>query len=101
MVSRFWRQHELVRQGRREAEYAGIFGRPRTPHGELVLRQRRTVYWRMGHLVAPEDDDDADELVRVREERERRHLDLALDAVGARHEVAKVGRAALIQRDPP
>src|SRR6266508_1402303 len=52
MVSRFWRQHEVARQGRREARYAGISGRPRTPHGGVVLRQKRTVYCRKGHLNA-------------------------------------------------
>ena len=51
MVSRFWRQHGVARQGRREARYAGISGRPRTPHGGLVLRQKRTDYCRVGHLV--------------------------------------------------
>ena len=49
MVSRFWRQHEVVRQGRRKAEYAGIFGLPRTPHDGVVLRQRRTIYCWKGH----------------------------------------------------
>src|SRR4051812_41211021 len=49
MVSRFWRQHEVARQGRREARYGVISGRPRTPHGGLVLRQKRTVYCRMRH----------------------------------------------------
>src|SRR4051794_17830204 len=63
-------------------------------------RQPQTLSWRDNLLVAPEDDDDADELVRVRKQRERRHLDLALDAVDAR-DVAKVGRAPLVQRDAP
>jgi hypothetical protein len=34
--------------------------------------------------LAPEDRHDPDELVRVREERERGHRDLAVDAVPAR-----------------
>src|SRR4051794_29693839 len=80
MVSRLWRQHETVRQGRRELQYAGILGRPRTPNGGLVLRQRRTVYWRKGHLcdLAPareeehRDRDDGEH--RQQEEGDRRAL---------------------------
>src|SRR5215212_8664994 len=64
-------------------------------------RQPQTLSWRDNSLIAPEDDDDADELVRVREQRERGHLDLALDAVDACREVAKVGRPPLIERDAP
>src|ERR1044071_3818337 len=50
MVSRFWRQREVARQGRREARYGVISGRLRTPHGGLVLRQKCTVYCRKEHL---------------------------------------------------
>src|SRR6266536_5892664 len=51
MVSRFRRQDEAVRQGRREARYGLIPGRLRTPHCGLVFRQKRTDYCREGHLV--------------------------------------------------
>src|SRR3954452_12016717 len=50
-------------------------------------------------LVAPEDHDDADELLVVREQRERRHLELALDPVRARDAIPEVGCTALVQRD--
>ena len=51
-------------------------------------------------LLPPEDDDDADELVRVGEERERGHRHLAVDSVPARDPDAHVRRAALVERDP-
>src|SRR5205085_10900719 len=49
MVSRFWRLHDVARQGRREARYAGISGRPRTQRGGVVLRQKRPDYCRKEH----------------------------------------------------
>src|SRR4029453_16589788 len=51
--------------------------------------------------LSPEDDDDADELVRVCEERERRDRDLAVDSVPAGGPEPLVVRAALVERDPP
>src|SRR5712692_7067323 len=51
-------------------------------------------------LLSPEDRDDPYELVRVREEWERRHGDLTLDAVHAGDPEALVCCAPLIEGDP-
>ena len=51
-------------------------------------------------LAAPEDHDDAHELVGVREQGKRGDFDLALDPVRARDEIPKVGCAVLVERDP-
>src|SRR4051794_31808653 len=51
-------------------------------------------------LASPEDRDDADELVGVREEGKRSDLDLALDPVRARDQILPVGRPTLVQRNP-
>src|SRR5215208_4510134 len=50
-------------------------------------------------LVAPEERDDADELVHVRKKWKRRHVDPAFHAVGARHQIPKVRGAAVCERD--
>src|SRR6266571_9558750 len=49
MISRFWRLHEVARQGRREARYEDISGRLRTPHGGLVLRHKCPDHCRERH----------------------------------------------------
>src|SRR6476646_2337485 len=51
-------------------------------------------------LLAPEDRDGSDELVVVREQRERGHRDLALDPVHACDSKSLVCRAALVEGDP-
>src|SRR5919201_915959 len=51
-------------------------------------------------LLPPEDRHDADEFVRVREEREGCYGDLPLDAVRARHAIPLVRRAPLVESDP-
>src|SRR5262245_55234967 len=51
------------------------------------------------HLVATEDREHTDELVRVRKERERRHGDVAFGAVDARYSIALVSRAAFVESD--
>jgi hypothetical protein len=51
-------------------------------------------------LLAPEDRDDADELVRMRKERERGHRDVTLDAVQARDPKSLVCWTPLLEGDP-
>lgn len=71
-------------------------GRAWAPHPDSP----RSSHERPSRLAAPEDRHDAHELVGVREQRKRRHLDLALDAVRAGDDVALMGRPPLIQGDP-
>src|SRR5436190_20713369 len=68
----------------------GVGTEPRQP--QIVTRTPAS-------LLAPEDGDDADELVGVGEERERGQGDLSLDAVDADDAEATVGRPAVLERD--
>src|SRR5918998_2847069 len=62
----------------------GVGTEPRHPHTfRRIARSRR---------LAPEDPDDADELVGVREERKGRHRYLSLETVRAGDHEARVGR---------
>src|ERR1041384_4330655 len=101
MVSRFWRQHEVARQGRREVRYAGIAGRLRTPHGGLVLRQKCTDYCREGHLN-PLDSLLAEEAVGLDEEyeheRDIRHELLRPGDVDLRELLVEVEAAVLLEQ---
>src|SRR5262245_48885112 len=70
----------------------GVGTEPRHPQ---IFRRSDT-----SGLATPEDDDDADELIGVCEQRKGTDLDLALDPVGTRDDVPEVCGTAFLERDP-
>ena len=81
-----------------------VFPPQRTVFGPGVATDPRQPQITHAHdvtnLLAPPDCDDPDELVLLGEERERRHPDLALDSVEARHRHILVRGPTLLERDP-
>src|ERR1700730_5900363 len=68
----------------------GVGTEPRQP--QIVARTPLS-------LLTPEDRDDPDELVRVREEWERCHRDVTLDPVRARYAEVLMRRSPLVEGD--
>src|SRR4051812_8409496 len=72
--------------------------RPRCRHGPTTAPDLQA--HGSSRLLAPEDRHDADELVGMREQRERGHGDLTLHTVHARDPKSLVRRAPLVEGDP-